>query len=50
MYPGPVGMLPVTGANVLALGLAGSGLLVGGLIFFRAASFARARKDDRSPK
>lgn len=45
MYPGPVGMLPVTGVNLLALGLAASGLVVGGLIFFRMANFGRRRGD-----
>ncbi len=44
MYPPPVGVIPITGFNMVALGLVTGGLIVGGLILIRAAYFARSRR------
>jgi hypothetical protein len=45
MYPPPTGPLPVTGINMLAIALAGSGLMIAGLILLRLGYFLRKRKN-----
>jgi membrane anchored protein len=44
MYPIPIGPLPVTGVNMLAIALAGGGLLIAGLLLLRFAYFQRKRR------
>ena len=44
MYPPPTGPLPVTGVNMLAIAMAGSGLLVVGLLLLRLGYFVRRRR------
>jgi CHASE1-domain containing sensor protein len=44
MYPPPTGPLPVTGVNMLAIALAGSGLIIAGLLLLRLAYFQRKRR------
>ncbi|HEY3905436.1 MAG TPA: hypothetical protein VGM14_16130 [Streptosporangiaceae bacterium] len=44
MYPPPTGPLPVTGVNMLAIAMAGSGLLVVGLLLLRLGYFMRRRR------
>lgn len=46
MYSPPTGPLPITGINVLAIALAGGGLMIGGLLLLRLAYFQRKRKAD----
>jgi len=41
MYPPPVGPLPVTGVNIIAIAMAGSGLLIAGLVLLRLVYFVR---------
>jgi hypothetical protein len=44
MYPVPTGPLPVTGVNMLAIAMIGSGLLIAGLVLLRLAVFMRRRR------
>ena len=44
MYPPPVGVIPITGFNMVAMGLVTGGFIVAGLILLRAAYFARSRR------
>jgi hypothetical protein len=44
MYPPPTGPLPVTGVNMLAIALTGSGLLATGLLLLRLGYFMRRRR------
>jgi hypothetical protein len=44
MYPPPIGVLPITGFNMIAFGLLAAALIIGGLIFLRIAHFARSRR------
>jgi hypothetical protein len=44
MYPPPIGILPITGLNVIGLGLTAGALIVTGLVLIRAAYFARSRR------
>jgi hypothetical protein len=48
MYPPPTGPLPVTGVNMLAIAMAGSGLLVVGLLLLRLGYFVRRRRRNQS--
>jgi hypothetical protein len=48
MYPPPTGPLPVTGVNMLAIAMAGSGLLVAGLLLLRLGYFMRRRRKNPS--
>lgn len=48
MYPLPTGPLPVTGAGLLGFAMAGSGLLIAGLIMLRLAYFVRRRRNIRA--
>jgi uncharacterized protein involved in exopolysaccharide biosynthesis len=47
MYPPPIGILPITGLNVTALGLIAGGCLVAGLMFLRAAYFSRSKRGEK---
>jgi hypothetical protein len=44
MYPPPIGILPITGFNMIAFGLVAGALIIGGLIFLRVAYFSRSRR------
>jgi hypothetical protein len=44
MYPPPIGVLPITGLNVIALGLIAGALITTGVVLIRAAYFARTRR------
>lgn len=48
MYPPPTGPLPITGVNMLAIAMAGAGLLVGGLLILRLGYFMRRRRKNPS--
>ncbi|HUD79947.1 MAG TPA: hypothetical protein VMR00_19045 [Streptosporangiaceae bacterium] len=45
MYPPPIGVLPVTGINMIALGLIAGVLLVAGAVLIRATFFSRSRRN-----
>jgi len=45
MYPPPVGVLPITGFNVIGVGLVAGALLVLGAILLRAAHFSWSRRN-----
>jgi hypothetical protein len=44
VYPPPIGILPITGFNMLGFGLIAGLLIIGGLIFLRVAYFSRSRR------
>jgi LPXTG-motif cell wall-anchored protein len=44
VYPPPIGVLPITGFNMIAFGLVAAALIIGGLIFLRVAHFSRSRR------
>jgi hypothetical protein len=44
VYPPPIGVLPITGFNMIGFGLVAAALIVGGLIFLRVAHFSRSRR------
>jgi hypothetical protein len=44
MYPPPIGVLPITGFDMVGMGALGAGLLIIGLIAVRAATFARYKR------
>jgi hypothetical protein len=46
MYPPPIGILPITGFNMIAMGLAAGSLLVIGLVLVRATYFSRSKRDN----
>jgi hypothetical protein len=43
MYPIPPGPLPITGFDMLAFGIAGSVLILAGVLIVRLAMFARSK-------
>jgi hypothetical protein len=45
MYPPPIGVLPITGLNVIGLGLVAGVLLVAGIMLLRAACFSRTKRN-----
>lgn len=45
MYPPPIGVLPITGLNVMGLGLVAGAFLVTGLMLVRAACFSRSKRN-----
>jgi hypothetical protein len=45
MYPPPIGVLPITGLNVIGLGLIAGVCLVAGLMLVRAACFSRTKRN-----
>ncbi len=45
MYPPPIGVLPITGLNVIALGLVAGSCLVAGMVLLRAACFSRFKRN-----
>ena len=44
MYPPPIGILPVTGFNMIGFGLIAGALIVTGAVLLRAAFFSRSRR------
>lgn len=48
MYPLPTGTLPVTGASLLGIALAGGVLMIVGLVTLRLAYFVRRRRNARA--
>jgi hypothetical protein len=45
MYPPPIGVLPITGLNVIGLGLVAGVCIVAGLVLVRATFFSRFKKN-----